>query len=122
MCIRDRGGGATGPPDPGTASRGRDEPAGGADRHGPRAPTWACRAGWPAGVDVLSLIHISCFTSSSATLQLLADLEPGDHERMLIMALRGLAETLTRLGNTEEADKATTRADTLEEEYPNPDD
>ena len=64
----------------------------------------------------------TCFTSSSATLQLLADLEPGDHERMLIMALRGLAETLTRLGNTEEADKATTRADTLEEEYPNPDD
>jgi tetratricopeptide (TPR) repeat protein len=64
----------------------------------------------------------TCFTSSSATLQLLSDLEPGDHERMLIMALRGLAETLTRLGNTEEADKATTRADTLEEEYPNPDD
>ena len=64
----------------------------------------------------------TCFTSSSNTLQLLADLDPGHHERILIPALRGLAETLTRLGKAEDADKATARADTLEETYPGPDD
>ena len=64
----------------------------------------------------------TCFTSSSNTLQLLADLEPGHHERILIPVLRGLAETLTRLGKAEDADKATARADTLEETYPGPDD